>query len=283
MISKSRTCTVSKPRQTRGGVRPPHNRNFDSTHVDHHAPTVSPPQGGRAGDRGSRGGGAPRGSAPLATGLRRALLPFFFRRSPSPRSRDREILLAQRNRNRSLAVGSCRDRAATEANHRHVGSIVGDAGGRRRRSAAVNATSVVVSSFRSGSVAASATLSLFFFPLPPSLPPVLPREKLLLLPSHVPYCCTTTLQACGVRLVHVSPSETRTRGYATPSCCVSFMRVFSRRSGGTGGEGERSRRRRESREDATRSVEKDGTIADEGEEERKEGREKNGSSVAFDF
>lgn len=170
MISKSRTCTVSKPRQTRGGVRPPHNRNFDSTHVDHHAPTVSPPQGGRAGDRGSRGGGAPRGSAPLATGLRRALLPFF-RRSPSPRSRDREILLAQRNRNRSLAVGSCRDRAATEANHRHVGSIVGDAGGRRRRSAAVNATSVVVSSFRLGSVAASATLSLFFFPLPPSLPP----------------------------------------------------------------------------------------------------------------
>lgn len=145
----------------------------------------------------------------------------------------------------------------------------------------MNATSVVVSSFRLGSVAASATLSLFFSPLPPFLPPVLPREKLL--PSHVPYCCTTTLQACGVRLVHVSPSETRTRGYATPSCCVSFMRVFSRRSGGTGGEGERSRRRRESREDATRSVEKDGTIADEREEERKEGREKNGSSVAFDF
>lgn len=176
MISKSRTCTVSKPRQTRGGVRPPHNRNFDSTHVDHHAPTVSPPQGGRAGDRGSRGGGAPRGSAPLATGLRRALLPFF-RRSPSPRSRDREILLAQRNRNRSLAVGSCRDRAATEANHRHVGSIVGDAGGRRRRSAAVNATSVVVSSFRSGSVAASATLSLFFFPLPPSPSPRFAARK----------------------------------------------------------------------------------------------------------
>lgn len=274
MISKSRTCTVSKPRQTRGGVRPPHNRNFDSTHVDHHAPTVSPPQGGRAGDRGSRGGGAPRGSAPLATGLRRALLPFF-RRSPSPRSRDREILLAQRNRNRSLAVGSCRDRAATEANHRHVGSIVGDAGGRRRRSAAVNATSVVVSSFRLGSVAASATLSLFFFPLPPSPSPRFAARK-------------AAAVARALLLHHYAPSlwcplgtrvETRTRGYATPSCCVSFMRVFSRRSGGTGGEGERSRRRRESREDATRSVEKkDGTIADEGEEERKEGREKNGGA-----
>lgn len=271
---------MSKPRQTRGGVRPPHNRNFDSTHVDHHAPTVSPPQGGRAGDRGSRGGGAPRGSAPLATGLRRALLPFFFRRSPSPRSRDREILLAQRNRNRSLAVGSCRDRAATEANHRHVGSIVGDAGGRRRRSAAVNATSVVVSSFRSGSVAASATLSLFFSPLPPFLPPVLPREKLL--PSHVPYCCTTTLQACGVRLVHVSKRAHGATRRRVAACllCACFRGEAGGRVGRASVRGEGENRERTRREAWRRRMERSRT---RGKKREKKGERRTGELRSLRF
>lgn len=86
-----------------------------------------------------------------------------------------------------------------------------------------------------GSVAASvlcaATLSLFF-------PSRVAARKAARAAAALLHHCRLLRSNLGLFVgTRVAPTrETRTRGYATPTC-VSFMRVFSRKSGG-GGRGE---------------------------------------------
>lgn len=85
-----------------------------------------------------------------------------------------------------------------------------------------------------GSVAASvlcaATLSLFF-------PSRVAARKAARAAAALLHHCRLLRSNLGLLVgTRVASTETRTRGYATPTC-VSFMRVFSRKSGG-GGRGE---------------------------------------------
>lgn len=84
-----------------------------------------------------------------------------------------------------------------------------------------------------GSVAASvlcaATLSLFF-------PSRVAARKAARAAAALLHHCRLLRSNLGLLVgTRVAPTETRTRGYATPTC-VSFMRVFSRKSGGGRGE-----------------------------------------------
>lgn len=94
-----------------------------------------------------------------------------------------------------------------------------------------------------GSVAASvlcaATLSLFF-------PSRVAARKAARAAAALLHHCRLLRSNLGLLVgTRVAPTETRTRGYATPTC-VSFMRVFSRKSGGGGREEWVDRRGRES-------------------------------------